>query len=78
MRTIRASEIGAYLYCQRAWWYQRQGYASENQQSLAGGRELHDFHGQKVMKAGCLNILAYCLLLTAVVLAAVYLILQAL
>jgi hypothetical protein len=78
MKTIRASEIGSYLYCQRAWWYGRQGYDPENQESLAGGRALHERHGQKVMVAGCLNILAYGFLLLAIVLAAVYLVMQVL
>jgi hypothetical protein len=72
VRTIRSSEIGAYLYCNRAWWYERQGYESENQASLAGGRTLHERHGRAVLAAGCLRALAYALLLLALVLAAVY------
>ena len=73
MRTIRSSEIGVYLYCNRAWWYQRLGYESENQASLAGGRSIHERHGRAVMAASCLRALAYALLLLALVLAAVYL-----
>jgi hypothetical protein len=68
MRTIRASEIGTFLYCQRAWWYQRQGVQNENQAELAGGTELHERHGQSVMIAGCLRVLAYTLLLASLVL----------
>jgi CRISPR/Cas system-associated exonuclease Cas4 (RecB family) len=68
MRTIRASEIGTYLYCQRAWWYQRQGMKSENLAELAGGTELHEQHGRAVMTAGCLRVLAYALLLASLVL----------
>jgi CRISPR/Cas system-associated exonuclease Cas4 (RecB family) len=72
MRTIRASEIGTYLYCQRAWWYQRQGVQSENQAELAGGTELHERHGQVVMTAGCLRVLAYTLLLASLVLLTIF------
>jgi hypothetical protein len=76
MKTIRASEIGSFLYCQRAWWYARQGYDSENQGSLEAGRALHERHGQKVMLAGCLNILAYALLLLALVVAVAFVVLR--
>jgi hypothetical protein len=72
MRTLRASEIGAYLYCRRAWWYQRQGKPSENQESLAAGRMVHRQHGQTVLASGCLRILAYSLLLAALVVLAAY------
>jgi hypothetical protein len=70
MRTIRASELGAYLYCQRAWWYQRNGVAPENQMEMAVGVELHARHGRKVMAAGCLRAAAYGVVLLAVLLIA--------
>jgi hypothetical protein len=73
MRTLRASEIGTYLYCQRAWWYQRKGYASENQAEMAAGHELHQRHGQAVTAAGCQRVLAYTALLAAIVLLTIYL-----
>lgn len=73
MRVIRASEISAYLYCRRAWWYARQGYTPENQQDLAGGTQLHYRHGRQVLAAGCLRYLAYALLLAALALLTVYL-----
>ena len=73
MRIIRASEIGTYLYCHRAWWYQRQGLPSENQAELASGSELHREHGRKVLVAGLLRALAMILLLAALVLLTVYL-----
>lgn len=78
MRTIRASELGTYLYCRRAWWYQRNGHEPENRAELAAGQSLHEQHGRAVMVTGCLRSLAYLLLLSAVVLAAVYLTLQVL
>ena len=70
MRTIRASEIGAYHYCQRAWWYQRNGVAPENQMEMAEGVELHAQHGRKVMAAGCLRLAAYSVMLLALLLIA--------
>ncbi len=74
MKTIRASEIGLYLYCQRAWWYMRQGVEPENQAELSSGTEMHQRHGSTVMWSGCLRILAYLLLLLAIALLAYYLV----
>ena len=65
---IRASEIGSYLYCRRAWWYRKQGRESENQAELATGTELHRQHGRKVLAAGLLRTLGLLLLLAAFVL----------
>ena len=72
MRIIRASEIGTYLYCQRAWWYLRQGVHSENVAELSTGSELHRRHGQAVMRAGLLRLLAYGLLMLALVLLTIH------
>jgi len=71
MRTIRASEIGTYLYCQRSWWYQKRGELSENMGEMATGTELHYQHGRVVYTAGCLRYLAYGLLLAALILMAI-------
>ena len=65
---LRASEVGSYLYCKRAWWYRRQGVESENQAELAGGTDLHAAHGRKVVAAGLLQIAGYALLLLAILL----------
>ena len=72
MRTIRASEIGTYLYCQRAWWYQKQGYSPDSQGELSAGTELHYQHSKTVMVSGFLRLLAYLLLIVSVVLLAIY------
>jgi CRISPR/Cas system-associated exonuclease Cas4 (RecB family) len=73
MKTIRASEIGAYLYCQRAWWYQRQGYQNENQEALAGGTEIHRRHGRSVLVSSTLRLIAYILLFLGLASLLVYL-----
>ncbi len=68
MRIIRASEIGTYLYCRRAWWYRAQGLESQNQAELAGGTAYHHEHGRRVFFAGLLRLAGWALLLGAVVL----------
>ena len=71
MRTIRASEIASYTYCQRAWWYQVNGQVSDNQLELGEGLTAHQQHGRRVYFAGCLRILAFTLLLLALIALAV-------
>lgn len=71
MRTIRASEVGTFVYCQRAWWYSRHGEPSENLGELAAGTELHYQHGRAMMRVGCARYLAYGLILLAIVLVTV-------
>jgi CRISPR/Cas system-associated exonuclease Cas4 (RecB family) len=65
---IRASEIGNYLYCRRAWWYRKQGFESDNQVELSAGTSLHRRHGRKVLAAALLRNLAFLLILGALVL----------
>jgi CRISPR/Cas system-associated exonuclease Cas4 (RecB family) len=74
LKTLRASEIGTYVYCHRAWWYHRQGIQPENQAELAAGSELHERHGRAVMVSGCLQTAAYVLLLAALIALTIYLI----
>jgi len=75
---IRASEIGSYLYCRRAWWYRKQGVRSENQAEMATGTDLHVQHGRKVIAAGMLQLAGYAALIVAVLLLVAYLTLAAL
>jgi len=65
---IRASEIGNYLYCQRSWWYQSQGFASDNVQELARGSQAHAQHGSGFRRSRQLRIRALLLLAFALLL----------
>ncbi len=65
MRTIRASEIGTYLYCRRAWLYHKQGVESANQAELSAGTSLHRQHGRKILAASIARTLGAFLLLLA-------------
>ena len=68
MKTIRASEIGSYLYCARAWWYGQKGIESSNQAEMTAGTELHRQHGRTVIVSGLTRTLAVVLLLVALAL----------
>lgn len=68
MKTIRASEIGTFLFCQRAWWYQKHGEPSQNQVELAGGSAFHHQHGRQVLRASLLNLAGWIILILAVLL----------
>ena len=73
MKTIRASDIGSYLYCRRAWWYRINGQESANQAELAAGTALHRKHGRAVFAAGLIRYAAWAALLLALVLLTIYL-----
>jgi len=67
MRTIRVSEINSFIFCRRAWWYQRQGIESRNQAELAGGSEFHEQQVRQVRSAIVLQIIAWCLIISALI-----------
>ena len=59
-QVIRASELGQYAYCARAWWLGRVlGYRSTNLERLAAGEAAHVRHGQKVVRSRRLQRWAY-------------------
>jgi CRISPR/Cas system-associated exonuclease Cas4 (RecB family) len=72
MSVIRASEIGTYLYCRRAWWYRRQGVEPSNQAEMNSGSQLHRQHGRQVIAAGLMRVLGLILALAALTLLAAY------
>ena len=71
-RVIRASEIGEYSYCHRAWWLGRVlGVENANRAQLEAGIERHRAHGQRVRRAESLRRAAFVCAALAVVIAAV-------
>ncbi len=72
--TIRASEIGSYVFCQRAWWFQRQGVERDSSAATESGLAWHRRHGRRVLTAGILRLVGWCLLLAAAITAAAYLV----
>ena len=68
MRIIRASEIGEYIFCRRAWWLRHlQGYQSANVRELAAGTAVHAQHGRTVWLSGVLRVAALVLVALAVI-----------
>lgn len=69
MKIIRASEVGEYLYCARAWWLRR--VAGEEPEGAARrelGVALHARHGRLVAASNWLVGLACALALLGVLL----------
>lgn len=67
---IRASEVGQYTYCARAWWLRWvQGAAPTNVAALESGRQVHHRHGRTVASAYRQQRLALILAVLALLLA---------
>jgi hypothetical protein len=47
-RFINASEVGSFLYCRRAWAFQRAGASSAREPERKAGAAYHVNHGQRV------------------------------
>jgi len=72
MPVIRASDIGTYLYCRRAWWYKKQGMESANQSELAAGTLLHARHGRQALASSITRNIGLVILMIALVLLVAY------
>lgn len=69
-RVIRASEIGEYVWCRRAWWLGRvQGAPNAHRAALDAGTRRHLEHGRTVERAGRYAQIARWMFLAAVLLA---------
>lgn len=72
MPIIRSSDIGAYLYCRRAWRYRKQGVESANQSELAAGNEIHAKHGRQALASSISRTIGLVLLMIALVMLVAY------
>lgn len=64
---IRASEIGEYVYCNRAWWLKRvRGMQSRNVRQLRAGQHHHKQHGKQIRKISWMRKVAYAMLFIVV------------
>ena len=71
-RIIRASEVGQYVFCARAWWLGAvEGRPSAHRREMAAGEVAHRRHGRRVRGSVALARLAYLLLALAALAAAV-------
>jgi CRISPR/Cas system-associated exonuclease Cas4 (RecB family) len=76
-RVIRASEVGDYGYCSRAWWYRHVARIEpadrETLRRLQAGTQAHRRHGRSVALSGVLSTVGLVLaLLGALLLLAVF------
>jgi hypothetical protein len=73
LKKISASEIGTFIYCQRAWWYRQRGLPSAFPQRLELGSEQHQRHGRAVLVGIITRAAGLAALLAATILLALYL-----
>jgi CRISPR/Cas system-associated exonuclease Cas4 (RecB family) len=67
LETIRASEVGEYLYCARSWWLRRvAGLAPEGRERRERGVRMHARHGRAVAASGLLIWVGCVVLLLAI------------
>lgn len=65
-RMIRASEIGEYVYCRRAWWlHWIEGETPSGRARRERGTALHARHGQRVWLSQALIVGSVLLMLAA-------------
>jgi len=65
-RVIRASEIGTYVYCHRAWWLRSVvGVEADDAARLEQGVAAHHRHGTRVRLARVLFFVAAALIVVA-------------
>lgn len=72
-RIVRASEIGEYVFCRRAWWLHRiLGLEAANRAQMEAGTAQHAAHGRAVHRADVWQTAAVVLFLLAIFFAALF------
>ncbi len=67
-RIIRASELGQYDYCAKAWWLGSiEGVQPSNVRELRAGTRAHAEHGRQVRRAAQLQMMAVGLVVLGVI-----------
>ncbi|HMF58544.1 MAG TPA: hypothetical protein VK619_19520 [Pyrinomonadaceae bacterium] len=67
---IRASEVGEYVFCARAWWLRAEGFApTGGHEARERGTRWHEAHGREVARARRMQRAALFFVLLALVLA---------
>jgi hypothetical protein len=72
---IRASDIGLYVYCAKAWRLKADGHESANVGEMAAGSEAHEAHGARVALYALLQRASVALVVIAVLAFALWLVL---
>ena len=72
MKTIKSSEIGTFIFCQRAWSYQKGGGRSINTEQMNAGSLVHRQHTSAVRLSGFIRNSAYVMFLTSLTLALIF------
>ncbi|HHB90489.1 MAG TPA: hypothetical protein ENK60_04205 [Anaerolineae bacterium] len=65
---ISASEIGHWVYCNRAWYLARTGAENHNVRALSRGQRAHEAHSRTLVRARALHWLAILFLMLAMLL----------
>jgi len=74
---VRASGMGEYVYCARAWWLRREGVSpTRGGEARAAGTRWHESHGRSVARARRLRLAAAVCIYIALALAIVLLLLS--
>jgi type IV secretory pathway TrbF-like protein len=71
---VRASGMGEYSFCARAWWLRREGVTpTRGGEARAAGTRWHEAHGRAVSRARRLRAVAFVCVYLALALAALML-----
>jgi hypothetical protein len=74
---VRASDIGAWTFCNRAWWLANiQEAPHENPAQLDAGNRVHHAHGRLLVRSDRLQLMGGWLLAVGMILSGIYLLLQ--